>query len=215
MFPSNLSLGQESADGILDDIHLTPAADSLARSAFNEVYDFEEEGKRKHWKANSLESRCNFEYQLKLSPRAGITFISIWKKSIVGRTLTEIKEDEKMVDVFIENMCDTIKKVIGDVLREGDWGLITAPKRRHTTRNFATLICLGIAKNLNIPFYEDALSCHSKHRVGAVFDVNIIPKERNIICFDDIVTTGSTLRSIYEAIKPLQKNIVFFAGINN
>lgn len=41
------------------------------------------------------------------------------------------------------------------------------------------------------------------------------PSEPNIIVFDDIVTTGSTLASIKNAFAELHKNLIFFTGINN
>ena len=68
---------------------------------------------------------------------------------------------------------------------------------------------------MRIPFYEDVCSCRSKQRVNAVFEVNMVPKEQNIICYDDFVTTGSTLRAMKNALEPYKKNVIFFAGINN
>ncbi len=78
--------------------------------------------------------------------------------------------------------------------------------------------------------------CHSlsqsawlakNHRVGAVFTFGSsfaerlrskneppIP-ERNIIVFDDFVTTGATMISMKNLLEPLGYNLVFFTGINN
>ena len=72
-----------------------------------------------------------------------------------------------------------------------------------------------LAEQLHIPFYEDVCSCHTKQRMNAVFSVNVVPKEQNIICFDDFVTTGQTLHSMKVALVPYNKNLIFFAGINN
>ena len=73
-----------------------------------------------------------------------------------------------------------------------------------------------LAELLGINFYEDVAECHSKHRVGAVFTFGKEPpKERNIIVFDDFVTSGATMISMRELLLPLGKNIVFFTGINN
>ncbi|MDE5822810.1 MAG: hypothetical protein K2H63_10070, partial [Paramuribaculum sp.] len=58
--------------------------------------------------------------------------------------------------------------------------------------------------------------CYSKHRVGAVFTLGKEPPaERNIIVFDDFVTTGATMISMRNLLMPLQKNRVFFTAINN
>jgi predicted amidophosphoribosyltransferase len=105
--------------------------------------------------------------------------------------------------------------VLGQFLNLSDWAMVTTPKRRHKERNFATLISIEIANALGIPFYEDFAFCHSKHRVGAVFTANNVPQQRNIIVFDDFVTTGQTLASMKNLLDSLQKNSVFFVGIYN
>ena len=51
--------------------------------------------------------------------------------------------------------------------------------------------------------------------MNAVFTVNVVPKEKNVICFDDFVTTGNTLRSMKVALEKYNKNMLFFSGINN
>ena len=112
-------------------------------------------------------------------------------------------------------MVSFIKEVIGPDLSKGDWCIITTPKRRHLVKNFATRISEEIAAHLNIPFYEDVCSCRTKQRVDAIFDVNVVPKEQNVICFDDFVTTGQTLPTALPSAEPFSKNLLFFSGINN
>ena len=51
--------------------------------------------------------------------------------------------------------------------------------------------------------------------MNAVFTLSQVPTEPNIIVFDDIVTTGSTLASIKQAFEKYNKNLLFFTGINN
>lgn len=78
------------------------------------------------------------------------------------------------------------------------------------------MISAKLAVLLSIPFYEDLAECHSKHRVGTVFTLGIEPpKERNIIVFDDFVTTGATMVSMRNLLMPHGYNLVFFTGINN
>lgn len=172
------------------------------------------ERKRKGWD-KSVEARCDFSRKIRITRRSSIFFISLWQKSLFGRTLTDIKGDDSMVDFFADELAPLIIDILGAQLASGDWCIITTPKRRHTTKNFATRISEKLAAILNIPFYEDVCSCHTKQRMDAVFTVNIIPKEQNIICFDDFVTTGQTLHSMKVALEPHRKNIIFFAGINN
>ena len=169
---------------------------------------------RKSWD-KSTEARCDFQYKLRLTRRASTNFITIWQKSIFGRTLTEIKSDDAMVPFFVENMVPVIQEMIGYHLNGGSWAIVTTPMRRHKEHNFASMISEQIAQNLHIPFYFDCAHCRSKQRVGAVFDANNIPREPNVIVFDDFVTTGSTLLAMKNLLLKEGKNPVFVAAINN
>ena len=180
----------------------------------NEPQDLFAEQKRKGWD-KTVEARCDFTPRPRLTRRSGLFFLSYWQKSVYGRTLTEIKADDSMVQFFAGTMVSYISELIGPALSKGDWCIITTPKRRHLVKNFATRISEQIAAHLHIPFYEDVCSCRSKQRVNAIFDVNVVPKEQNIICFDDFVTTGQTLQAMKRALEPFNKNILFISGINN
>lgn len=174
---------------------------------------------RAAWKdVQQAEARCDFApNKVRISyrnPQFGI--ISLWKKSLYGRTLTDIKSDPDMVEFFATNVAKLVGQILGNSLATGDWAIVTSPKRRHKVRNFASLISVRLAELLGIPFYEDVAECHSKHRVGAVFTFGKEPpKERNIIVFDDFVTSGATMISMKNLLEPLGKNLVFFTGINN
>ncbi len=169
---------------------------------------------RKAWDKTE-EARCDFEYHLRLTRRASTNFITIWQKSIFGRTLTDIKADDTMVQYFVKHICPVIQEMIGYHLQSGDWAIVTTPMRRHKEKNFASRIAEQIANELHIPFYFDCAHCRSKQRVNAVFDANNIPREQNIIVFDDFVTTGSTLLAMKNLLQSEGKNPVFFCGINN
>lgn len=220
------SLGEDSRDinSILSDIKeegggvMGALAASFNDSKPNETelsQSIFEDKKHQAWKEKTDLARCDMHHIWKITPRGGVLFVSIWKKTLYGKLLTEIKADDKMIPVFADGISDAIRRVIGDALDIGGWAIITAPRRRHLERNFATLVCIRIAEILHIPFHEDILQCHSKHRVNAVFDIKEIPEENNLIVVDDIVTTGSTLGSIARAFEPHRKNLVFFCGINN
>ena len=174
---------------------------------------------RAAWKdVQQDEARCDFApNKVRISyrnPQFGI--ISLWKKSVYGRTLTDVKADPEMVKLFAANVAKLVGQILGNSLARGDWAIVTSPKRRHKERNFASLISARLGSLLGIPFYEDVAECHSKHRVGAVFTFGAEPpKERNIIVFDDFVTSGATMISMRELFLPLGKNLVFFTGINN
>lgn len=214
--------GAIALDDVLNDIEV-PSLDvpdldaSFVPSAQSK--DLFAEKKRAAWKdVQQAEARCDFApNKVRISyrnPAFGI--ISLWKKSLYGRTLTDIKSDPDMVEKFAEGMNTLIRQILGHSLAFGDWCVVTSPKRRHKERNFASLISARLATLLGVNFYEDLAECHSMHRVGAVFTLGKeAPKERNIIVFDDFVTTGATMISMRELLMPLGYNLVFFTGINN
>lgn len=214
--------GAIALDEVLKDIEV-PSLDvpdldaSFVPSAQSK--DLFAEKKRAAWKdVQQAEARCDFApNKVRISyrnPQFGI--ISLWKKSLYGRTLTDIKSDPDMVEFFAANVAKLVGQILGCSLAGGDWCIVTSPKRRHKVRNFASLISARLAELLGIPFYEDIAECHSKHRVGAVFTFGKQPpSEHNIIVFDDFVTTGATMISMRNLLMPLQKNLVFFTGINN
>ena len=140
---------------------------------------------RRSWD-KSVEARCDFSYRLRMTRRSDVNFI-------------------------FPAICETI----GHNLDNGGWCICTSPKRRHKARNFATLISERIAESLAIPFYEDVATCRTRQRVNAVFDLNVLPKEPNIIVFDDFVTTGQTLAAMKQLLAPYRKNLVFFTCIDN
>lgn len=174
---------------------------------------FAERG-RKAWDT-AEEARCNFDWRPRLTRRAGTWFLSMWQKSVTGRTLTEIKSDAAEIGHFAEAASLFLQDVLGESLSSGGWGICTTPKRRHKERNFATLVSIEIAGRLGIPFTEDVAMCKSRQRIGAEFTLRTLPAEANLIVFDDFVTTGSTLKAMNELLRPLGKTLLFMAGINN
>lgn len=175
---------------------------------------FAEKDKRKAWEKEKL-ARCDFQKQVKILHRPGFYFISVWNKSVKGRTLTDIKGDDAMIPFFATHVTELITDTIGDNLRNGTWAIVATPKRRHLTHNFASLIAEEIGKRLGIPFYDDCALARTRERINAVFTANNIPAEQNIIVFDDFVTTGSTIIAMKNLLDSLGKTSVYFIGINN
>ena len=175
---------------------------------------FAEKDKRKAWEKEKL-ARCDFVKQVKILHRAGFYFVSVWNKSVKGRTLVDIKSDERMIPYFATHVTELIKDTLGDNLRNGTWAIVATPKRRHKEHNFASLIAEEIGSRLGIPFYDDCALAHNRERINAVFTANNIPAEQNIIVFDDFVTTGSTIAAMKTLLDSLGKTSVYFIGINN
>ena len=204
----------QSVSSVTDGISLPSMPDLSLDVSVKEQKDIFALEQRKSWD-KSVEARCDFTYKLRLTRRASTNFITIWQKSVFGKTLTEIKSDDDMIPFFVESLVPVIRECIGYHICDGSWSIVTTPMRRHKERNFATLVSEGLAKELGIPFYFDCAHCRSKQRVGAIFDPNNLPNEPNVIVFDDFVTTGSTLLAMKNLLQEHGKNPVFFAGINN
>ena len=213
--------GAISLDEVLNDIEVPSleAPDLDTSFVCDKSKDLFAEKKRAAWKdVQQTEARCDFApNKVRISyrnPQFGINSLS--KKSVYGRTLTDIKADPDMVEFFAVNVAKLVGQILGSSLSLGDWAIVTSPKRRHKERNFASLISARLGSLLGIPFYENVAECHSKHRVGAVFTFGKEPpKEGNLIVFDDFVTSGATMISMRELLLPLGYNLVFFTGINN
>lgn len=203
-------------NGLLTDVPKTTDLSSILSSPGDatKTKDLFAVEKRKAWD-KSQEARCDFQYRLRLTRRADTDFISIWQKSPLGRTLTDIKADPEMVGKFAEALAPVIQAVLGRQLDRGGYAIVTSPKRRHKQMNFASRIGLALQELLGVPFIDDVATCRTKQRMNAVFDLNNKPKQPNLIVIDDFVTTGNTIASMRRLLEPLGYNLSFFAGINN
>ena len=73
------------------------------------------------------------------------------------------------------------------------WAMITTGRRRHREGyHFATEVARKAAKKLKIPFYEGALTIGNSDRLKPAMELTVRPEEKNLILFDDIITTGTT-----------------------
>lgn len=178
----------------LESIHPAPLSDILSSIEHSsESKDiFAEAGPRKAWHAESTDlARCDLsEEHVHMFPKVGLRMIAIWKRSIKGPTLAEIKEDDNKVPLFASRMAEVIRAILGEHLEYGGYAVVTTPRRRHKQRNFACMVASGIANRLSIPYYEDVAIAKSKQRIGVDFEAGNIPPEHNLIVIDDFVTTG-------------------------
>lgn len=184
--------------------------------AVKEVADLFGEHTRKAWhQADASEARCDLKPCIRLT-RRGVLFISVWKKSIFGRTLVDLKSDRGMVSFFAAAVVPLICEVLGCYLDPSQFAIVCAPRRRHLDWNFAHAVAQEIAESIGIPFFPDSCTAKSRQRVNVEFEPANVPPQRNLIVYDDIVTTGQTLSSMQRLFSNrLGKNCIFFANINN
>lgn len=171
---------------------------------------------RKAWRRRSPdEARCDFHAGRSGLMKRGVWFAYLWRRSIYGRTLSEIKADPSEIPHFASAMAQLVQGILGSALDPAVWAVVSAPKRRHKEHNFASLAAAQMAGTLGLPFFDDCAFARTRERIGAVFLPGNIPPQPHLVVFDDIVTTGSTLTAMHNLLAPLGKCCSFFAGINN
>lgn len=103
--------------------------------------------------------------------------------------------------------------------------IITTPKRAHADKlgyHFATEVLKFLSHSFPINFIPDVFIAKDKNKIDPVFfQVKSLPENAPIILFDDIFTTGKTIRACLNLLKEnpanklLTPNIPVLIGINN
>ncbi len=203
----------------LESIQQAPLSDIL--HSIGEQYAgkdlFAEGGPRKAWHADSPDlARCDLsEEHVHMFPKVGLRVIAVWKRTVKGQTLAEIKANDDMVPLFVNRLVPVIRSVLGENLDKGGFAVITTPRRRHKQRNFACMVAASLGQHLGCRYYDDVAVARTKQRIGVDFTLGFLPPENNLIVFDDFVTTGSTLGAMNRLLSPLGKNCIYFVGVDN
>lgn len=173
----------------------------------------EEAIKRASWrnKKDYKDPLCDLKVCLQLHSRNGRLFVSSYKRSENGIPISDIKtaDNVKLFAMQAESIC---RGMIGFKQKEG-WCIVTTPKRRHKEKNFSSMVCDELSKLLGIPFYEDVVEAKNKHRINPEFKLIKNISENGVILYDDIITTGSTLKATADLFA--DKNVLCVIGINN
>ena len=176
--------------------------------------DFFSIEKRKGW-THEMVPRCDFKEAPRLALCDGFVAHTSWNRSVYGRAFTEIKADDAMVRSFASMALRMVNGCLGPRLNGDDWCITHAPKRRHLERNFAALVAEALAQLLKVPFYEDAIVCHNRARLDPDFSLDVMPAQRSVILYDDIVTTGMTLKVARSLLTRADYHVLVIVGINN
>lgn len=164
---------------------------------------------------NKAEARCDLAADRHSLFTRGVMAVALWRRSKYGRTLSELKADPEMIPFFADEVSKFIRKLIPGPLGNGLWAIVTPPPRRHLKGNFAQAVAAKVAAELEINFYPDVAAAKNRQRVNAVYELVALHPERNLIVFDDIYTTGSTLMSMRRLLLPLGKCLFNVVAINN
>ena len=162
------------------------------------------------------EKRCNLKKKIKQHSHGGQIYTTFYEVGKDGKTLPEIKEDPDNVAVFADNLVDYLEEALGANLAKGDWCILTTPRRRHKNMmHFSTEICRTAAGILGLPFYEDAFTAENRNRIDPDFTMEKNPKEKNVILYDDIVTTGMTMKTTRQMLLDEGHVVLGIVGIKN
>lgn len=170
--------------------------------------------RKKSWE--NAGKRCGLDKDIRIREKCGFLFTSFFSTSEEGTPLEEIKKDPDLVGPFADNLVDYLEHYLGNNLKAGDWCLATTPRRRHKKGfHFATEICRAAAAGLGIPFREDIVTALNRDRVKARFRLEEDPPERNVILYDDIMTTGTTMRETRKLLAEKGHTVLSVIAIRN
>ena len=169
--------------------------------------------KRKSWKSERQagESVSDLKAQPQMYQRHGRFFVASFRKTEKGLPISQCKQAD-MVPYFAENAVKLLQGVMQLGETEG-WALVTTPRRRHKQWNFADEVCKQIQERTGLRYIANMAEAKNRHRINPELKLIKQVDEKNIIIYDDILTTGSTVQAMRELLKG--KNIIVIIGINN
>lgn len=137
--------------------------------------------------------RCDFTDTLRLHVKHDFLYYSLFKRSRKGIDFDTIKQSEEHAGIMAENACSLIDRL---VLNLDGWCIVATPRRRHFEGfHLSEFVSGRISEKKNIPFYKGAVQCITKDRLNPEFHLLREIQERRVIIFDDIITTGMTLKA--------------------
>ena len=116
------------------------------------------------------------------------------------------------MELFAQQAFEILRKGVR-IANPSDWCLLTSPSRRHKDFNFATAVRERRSELTGIVFHQDYATAKNRDRIKPQFTPQIEIAERNVILYDDILTTGTTMRAMLDLLT--RKNVVVLVGINN
>ncbi len=180
-------------------------------------FGFDEPGeirRKKSWE--NAGKRCSLEKDVRVREKCGFLYTSFFTTDREGRPIGEIKEDPEMASLFADNLADYIFEMFGHNLPSCGWCLATTPRRRHSDGfHFATQICRMAAGETGIPFREDIILAHGRGRVEPDFELVKDPGERNVLLYDDIMTTGMTMKAARKLLEDRGHAVLSIVAIRN
>ena len=168
----------------------------------------------KKWTTRGV--RCDMKPQPACREKNGHRYVSLYASSKEGMTLEEIKNSRKCEKQMAEATAEYLRGFLGNALKETGWAMITTGRRRHREGyHFATAVCKRVAEDLGIRFYEGSVECENSDRLKPALTMRTEPEEKNLILFDDIITTGTTMSRTAELFQGKGYTVMAIIGIRN
>ena len=156
--------------------------------------------------------RCDFADFLRLHVKHDFLYFSLFKRSRQGVDFDTIKQSRELGALMAGRTCSLIDRL---VLNLDGWCIVTTPRRRHYEGfNFSEFVSGRISEKKNIPFYKGSVQCVTKDRLNPEFHLLREIPERKVIIFDDIITTGMTLKATRDLLLD-KEQVLCIVGIHN
>ena len=175
-----------------------------------------EEEKQKGTKWTTRGVRCDMKPHFSVREKSGCSYVSLFSSSKEGMTLEEIKNSRTCEKQVTKAVAGFIRQFLGNNLHGTGWAMITTGRRRHREGyHFATAVSKATAKQLGIRFYEGAIECENGNRLKPRLKLITEPEEKNLILFDDIITTGTTMSKTVKLLQGKGYTVMTVIGIRN
>lgn len=162
------------------------------------------------------EKYCDLKRRIKQHFNGGMVISTLYETGKRGLPITAIKENPDNAPLFADNLVDYLEQAFGNNLAQGDWCIVTTPRRRHKEGfHFSTAISAKAAEMLKLPFYVDAFTAESRNRIEPTFNMEKNPAERNVLIYDDVITTGQTIRTVRQLLLDAGHVVFCVVGIRN
>lgn len=201
-----------TADDLAPDVDVEDLGCEKAFVHFETVKEKRKQLWGKEWKR---EAATNLKEYPLIHYLDGAGYMTIYRRTEDGIRFTDLKAESnrEYVEVFAQSALKLLKAtcIIGD---PSDFCIITTPRRRHADGyHFATEICKRLSDLTSIRFEPDVVASKNHKRLDPTFYRLKTPPERNLILYDDIITTGSTLLATRELFP--EKNIITIVNVCN
>lgn len=136
---------------------------------------------------------CDMVPRAVMNRYGGRYYFSFYRRTRKGIPFAEIKNSSEHARQIALTVSEFLISLVGSL---DGWAIVTTPRRRHYGGfHLATEVCRLIAGRTGAVFYPDAVQCLNRCRIEPEFHLLRVIGERKVVIFDDIITTGATMKA--------------------